>query len=97
MRDHLTQVDILQEVSMSLLLDVTNWLCRGGRIRLLQSITTNGGVVFEAGEELRLTALVPYASSDLYWATFASASDSDKTIYLSGVELTEERVEFLEH
>lgn len=64
---------------------VGNWLWRGGRVRLLKPITTNGGQDFAAGEILRLTKLVPYnADTSLVSTEFVSEADIRKVLSVTG-------------
>ena len=64
---------------------IGRWLWHGGRLRVVQSWTTNGGVVFNVGEIVRLEQLVPYGGdSTLAGMYFVSEIDRDKKFYMTG-------------
>lgn len=64
---------------------IGDWLWHGGRLRVLEVITTNGGKVFEVGEIIRLVRLEPYGDKNqLATATYVSESDPAKGYVMSG-------------
>lgn len=64
---------------------IGDWLWHGGRLRVLESFTTNGGKVFEAGEIIRLVRLEHYGDKiQLAEACYVSESDPEKGYVMSG-------------
>ncbi len=64
---------------------VGDWLWHGGRLRVLEPFTTNGGKVFEAGEIIRLVRLEHYGDKiQLAMACYVSESDPEKGYVMSG-------------
>lgn len=66
---------------------VGDWLWHGGRMRVLQSFTTNGGKVFGVGEIIRLVRLEPYGENErLATAWYVSEADPTKGTCMIGWE-----------
>jgi hypothetical protein len=66
-------------------INIGTWLWHGGRVRVVKTIETNGGVKFEAGEILRLDRMAPYGSdTSLCGMYFVSEDNPEKSLYESG-------------
>jgi len=64
---------------------IGDWLWHGGRLRVLEVITTNGGKVFEVGEIIRLVQLTHYGyKNQLAEAHYVSETDPAKGYVMSG-------------
>lgn len=67
---------------------VGTWLWHGGRLRVLQTIQTNGGAILSPGAIVRLDRLVPYdnivTTPQLCGMHFVSEADPSVGLYLSG-------------
>ncbi len=70
---------------------IGTWLWNGGRLRLVESLSTNGGVVFVPGETVRLDHLEPYGEdSRLAVLYFVSESDPSKSFCMTGWSATDD-------